>query len=234
MSDSPRGLPVKDRIPLKSIRRSMAQSMKASVDNSALSQVTREIDVTALQQSRKESQADTSQRTSLNTLIMAAVARTLPQHPLVNAELVDREILVYDTVNLGMAVATPDGLIVVVVPEAHLMTLMELSAAIAAKVEKTRNGSLSLKDVEGGTFTVSNLGMYGIDTGFPIPRPPEAAILLVGEARAKPTVKNAEIVVREIAWFSLCYDHRIIDGATAAAFLKDLDKLIGEPGALFV
>ena len=233
MSDSPRELPVKERIPLKSIRRTMAQSMKASVDNSALSQVTREIDMTALQQSRKENQADKSKKTSLNTLVMAAVARTLPQHPMLNAELVDREILVYDAVNLGMAVATPDGLIVVVIPDAHLMTLMELSAAIAAKVEKTRNGSLSLKDVEGGTFTVSNLGMYGIDTGFPIPRPPEAAILLVGEARAKPTVKDGEIVVREIAWFSLCYDHRIIDGAMAATFLKDLDEFIGEPSALF-
>ncbi len=233
MSDSPRRLPVKERIPLKSIRKAMAQSMKASVDHSALSQVTREIDVTALQQGRRENQADGSNRTSLNTLIMAAVARTLPRHPLLNAELVDREILAYDTVNLGMAVATPDGLIVVVVPGAHLMTLVELSAAIEAKVEKSRSGSLSLKDVEGGTFTVSNLGMYGIDTGFPIPRPPEAAILLVGEARAKPTVKDAAVVIREMAWFSLCYDHRIIDGATAAAFLKDLDELIGEPGDLF-
>ena len=206
--------------------------MKASVDNAALSQVSREIDVTALQTLRGERLSGVRPRVSFNTLIMAAVARTLSHHPLLNAELVDRDILVYDVVNLGMAVAVPAGLIVVVVPEAQSLTLIELAAAIDGLVERTRNGTLSIGDVEGGTFTVSNLGMYGVDGGFPLPRPPEGAILLVGEARARPAVIDHRITVRDIAWFTLTYDHRFIDGATAAAFLQDLNELIAEPESL--
>jgi len=206
--------------------------MKASVENAALSQVSREIDVTALQLFRRDQLAGSEPRISLNTLIMVAVARVLPRHPLLNAELVEREILVYDTVNLGMAVATPAGLIVVVIPEAHRLALPELAAAVADRVERTRAGQLALADVEGGTFTVSNLGMYGVDSGFPLPRPPEAAILLVGAARPKPAVVDNQVAVRDIAWFSLSFDHRFIDGSAAAAFLQDLNELIQFPERL--
>ena len=232
MTESPRGLPVKQTIRLKSIRKVMAQTMKTSVDNAALSQVSREIDVTTLQTLRRKKLMDAQPRVSLNTLIMAAVARTLPHHPLLNAELVERDILIYDTVNLGMAVATPGGLVVVVVHHAHALTLFELAAAIEALVEHTRSGTITMEDVEGGTFTVSNLGMYGVDGGFPLPRPPEGAILLVGKARAKPAVIENQIAIRDIAWFNLTFDHRFIDGAAAAAFLQDLNSLIAAPEAL--
>jgi len=232
MTESPRGLPVKETIRLKSIRKVMAQTMKTSVDNAALSQISREIDITALQTLRREKLTDAQPRVSLNTLIMAAVAQTLPHHPLLNAELVERDILVYNTVNLGMAVATPDGLIVVVVPKAHELSLSKLAVAIEVLVERTHSGTLTMEDIEGGTFTVSNLGMYGVDGGFPLPRPPEGAILLVGQARPKPAVVEDQIAIRDIAWFSLTYDHRFIDGATAAAFLRDLNNLITTPETL--
>ena len=232
MAESPRGLPVREAIRLKSIRKAMAQTMKASVDNAALSQVNREIDVTALLELRVERLAEVQPRVSLNTLVMAAVARTLPRHPLLNAELVDRDILVYDVVNLGMAVAGSGGLIVVVVPDAQRLTLIDLATAIDRLVERARSGTLSMKDVEGGTFTVSNLGMYGVDGGFPLPRPPEGAILLVGEARSRPAVIDDRITVRDIAWFTVTYDHRFIDGATAAAFLQDLNEVIADPESL--
>lgn len=232
MVTSPRGLLVKETIRLKSIRKAMAQSMKASVDTAALSQISREIDVTALQTLRREHLADTAPRISLNTLLMAAVARTLPQHPLLNAELVERDILVYDTINLGMAVATPNGLVVVVVPRAHTLSLSDLTATVESLVERARSGALTMADVEGGTFTVSNLGMYGIDGGFPLPRPPEGAILLVGQAKAKPAVVGDQLAIRELAWFSLTYDHRFIDGTDAAAFMQDLNSLIAAPESL--
>jgi len=226
-------LAVKQTIRLKSIRKVMAKTMKASVDNAALSQVSREIDLTPLQTLRREKLVDAQPRISLNTLIMAAVAQILPAHPLLNAELVDRQILVYEPVNLGMAVAVPDGLVVVVIPQAKQLSLPQLAAAIEERIERTRSGQLSVEDVEGGTFTVSNLGMYGIDGGFPLPRPPEGAILLVGAARPKPAVAgDGQIVAREIAWFSLSYDHRFIDGATAAAFLQDLNALLQAPEPL--
>lgn len=229
MTESPRGLPVKEVIRLKSIRKAMAKTMKASVDSAALSQVTREIDVTELQQLRQTNFK--SQNISLNTLIMFAAAKTLKQHPLLNAELVEREILIYESVNLGMAVATPEGLIVAVIADADTRSVVELSESIGAVAERARTGQLALKDVEGGTFTVSNLGMYGVDGGFPIPRAPEGAILLVGTARAKPAVVNDEIVVRQLALFNLTFDHRFIDGATAAMFLRDLSAAIEQPDA---
>lgn len=230
MTDSPRGIPIGKTIRMRSIRKAMSQSMKASVNTAALSQVSRDVDVTEIQQLLKQLQS--TQDISLNTLLMVAIARTLKAHPMLNAELIDREILVYNTVNLGMAVATPGGLIVVVVPNAENKSVDEMAKTINGLAERARDGTMAMSDVEGGTFTVSNLGMYGIDGGFPIPRAPEGAIILIGAARAKPAVFNDEIAIRQIALFSLTFDHRFIDGATAAAFLKDLNQLIAEPKRL--
>lgn len=210
----------------------MAQSMKASVDTAALSQISREIDVTPLNTLRRGTLAGAQPKISLNTMIMAAVARTLPAHHLLNAELVDRDILVYAAVNLGMAVASPNGLVVAVVHNADRLSLNALAAALSDKAERARNGTLAMEDVEGGTFTVSNLGMYGVDGGFPLPRPPEGAILLVGSARPKPAVVADEVTIRDIGWFSLSFDHRFIDGAAAAAFLQDLNTCIANPDSL--
>lgn len=220
MSDSPRGLPIKERLRLNSLRRAMSQSMMQAVQGAALSQVNREIDITSAQERRA------NLKVSLNTMMMAAVARTLTAHPLLNAELLDKEILIYDTVNLGMAVAVPDGLIVVVIPNAQQLSLVELDSAIRDRSERARTGKLTLDDVEGGTFTVSNLGMYGIDGGFPIPRPPESAILLIGSAQLKPAAFQGQIALREIVRFSLNFDHRFIDGATAAKFLQGMNDFL--------
>ena len=229
MTESPRGLPVRQTIHLGRVRKTMAKTMKASVERAALSQVNREINLSAVQTFRRQQLAAVEPRISLNTIIMAATARTLPQHPLLNSELVEEEILVYATVNLGMAVAVPDGLIVVVIPAAHELSLADLNAALLDKAERARSGKLKTADIEGGTFTLSNLGMYGIDGGFPIPRPPEPAILLVGVVQPKPVVVDGEVVVRDMARFSLNYDHRFIDGATAALFLRDLNDFLADP-----
>jgi pyruvate dehydrogenase E2 component (dihydrolipoamide acetyltransferase) len=196
----------------------MAQSMRESVERAALSQVTREMDLTALQDLRRAS----ADRMSLNAFLLSAVARTLTRHPLLNAELVGDQVVVYEPVNLGMAVAVPDGLIVVVIHDAHLKSLAELAGEAEAIAARARSGKLTYADIEGGTFTVSNLGMFGVDSGFPLPRPPEGAILLVGRCEPRPAVVDGALAIRDMAWFSLTYDHRFIDGAAAAAFLKDL------------
>lgn len=232
MTDSPRGIPVKETIKIRGVRKVMARTMKASTDNAALSQVSREIDVTALQELRKNELADQEPRVTLNTFIMTAVARTLPAHPMLNAEMVENNVLIYDTVNMGMAVATNDGLVVVVIPKADALSVQDMGKAIDGLAERARNGNLAMEDVEGGTFTASNLGMYGVDGGFPIPRAPEGAILLIGAARAKPAVFEDAIAIRQIAMFNITFDHRFIDGATAAEFLKDLNELIASPASL--
>ncbi len=225
---SPRGLAIKETLPLGRVRKVMAQTMRDSVQRAALSQITREMDVTAVQIARRAS-ADSA---SFNVFLLAAVARALPQHPLLNAELVDDKVLVYEPVNLGMAVAVPDGLIVAVIREAQRKTLAELAAAAQDIAARARSGKLAYADIEGGTFTVSNLGMFGVDGGFPLPRPPEGAILLVGRAQPKPAVNNGAIVIRDLAWFSLTFDHRFIDGAAAAAFLQEVQERLSAPEAL--
>lgn len=228
-----RGLPVKQIIALDRVRKAMAKGLKTSVETLALSQVSRELDLSALQTARRQQPQAAATRLSLNTLIMAAVARTLPAHPLLNARLLDAEIVIYEPVNLGMAVAAPQGLIVVVLPGAERLSLAELAAKIDDLGARARAGQVSLNDIEGGTFTVSNLGMYGVDSGFPLPRPPESAILLVGAARPRPFAIEEKIVIRDTAWFTLTFDHRFIDGVTAALFLQDLQALFEAPQGLF-
>ncbi len=222
---SPRGLAVAQTIKLGFVRKAMARGMKASIGAAALSQIGREVNLQALQELRRD-RAAAGEDLSLNALIMCAVARTLPRHPLLNAELQGDDILVYDPINLGMAVAIPDGLIVVVIPAADRLPAGEMARACEQLAQRARAGRLKMQDIEGGTFTVSNLGMYGVDTGFPIPRPPEGAILLVGAVRPRPVVHEGQIVVRDLCWFSLSYDHRFIDGATAARFLQHLQELL--------
>lgn len=219
--DTHRSIPIKQAMPLGRVRKMMAQSMQASVQRAALSQVTREMDLSAVQAARAAA-GDT--RHSLNTYIMAAVAQTLPTHPLLNAELVDDKVVVFDAVNLGMAVAVGDGLVVTVVRDADKLSLDELAAAIGDLAGRARSGKLKLADIEGGTFTVSNLGMFGVDGGFPLPRPPEGAILLIGRVRGQPALVNGALVERPVAWFSLTFDHRFIDGAAAAAFMQELQE----------
>jgi pyruvate dehydrogenase E2 component (dihydrolipoyllysine-residue acetyltransferase) len=231
-ASGPRGLAVKQVLPLGRVRKVMAQSMRESVTRAALSLVSTEMDLGAVQAARQAAEAAGKTRYSINVFVMAAVARTLPDHPLLNAELVDDKILAYAPVNLGMAVAVPDGLIVAVIRDANQKSLGELSAAAADAAARARNGKLNYADIEGGTFTVSNLGMYGVDGGFPVPRPPEGAILLVGRARPRPELFEGGLVNRDHAWFSLTFDHRFIDGAAAAKFLQAVQALLLKPELL--
>lgn len=221
-----RSLPVRETRALGRVRRIMAQTMRDSVDRAALSQVTRDMDLTAVQAAR---QAAGEQRVSLNVYVLAGVARTLRAHPWLNAELVDQSVMVFDVVNLGVAVAVSDGLVVAVVRDADHKSLIELSASVADLAQRARTGKLGMADIEGGTFTVSNLGMFGIDGGFPLPRPPEGAILLVGRVRSEPALVDGALAERQKAWFSLTFDHRFIDGATAAAFLQSLQDWFLNP-----
>jgi pyruvate dehydrogenase E2 component (dihydrolipoamide acetyltransferase) len=223
--DTHRGIPVKQTTPLSRVRKMMAQSMDESVRRAALSQVTREMDLSAVQAARAVAG---EQRHSFNTYIMAAVARALPNHPLLNAELVGGAVVTFAGVNLGMAVAATDGLVVTVIRDADKKSRDDLAAAANDLATRARAGKLKLPDIEGGTFTVSNLGMFGIDGGFPLPRPPEGAILLVGRVRSQPALVNDKLIERPLAWFSLTFDHRFIDGAAAAMFLQEVQDQLAE------
>ena len=227
-----RGLPVKQVVKLNRIQKAMAKGMKASLMELALSQVSRELDFTSLKSFRENLLQQEIHRISLNAMVMASVARALIKHPYLNAQLVENEIFVFEAVNLGMAVATDAGLVVTVLRDADKLSLEEISEKITDMASRARSGKIALEDIEGGTFTVSNLGMLGVDAGVPIPRPPESAIVLFGAVRPRPVAVNGELAIRETCWVTLSYDHRFIDGAKAAAFLQDLSDLLNSPQEL--
>jgi pyruvate dehydrogenase E2 component (dihydrolipoyllysine-residue acetyltransferase) len=211
------------------LQRAMAKTMTRAVTTAALSQVVREIDMTSIERDR----ADAAERSSINTYMLAAVAATLVDHPMLNSRLDDGSVVVPDRVNLGIAVSVPDGLVVPIVHGADRLSFSELEAAARAVAAKAQSGELAFPDIEGGTFTVSNLGMFGIDGGFAIPPHPQAAILLVGRVRNCFVPDDAGApVARPLCRCGLTFDHRFIDGAAAARFLMAVDSALGDAARL--
>ena len=168
-------------------------------------------------------------KVSFTDIIVRCVANALTEFPIVNASLTDKGILYKDYVNMGLAVAVPNGLIVPVIKDADLLSLTEISAAAAALYEKAKAGTLTQDDYSGGTFTISNLGMFDIDEFTAIVNPPESAILAIGKIDRVPVVVGDEVVIRPVMMLSLSYDHRTIDGAPAAQFLQRVKQILQNP-----
>lgn len=163
--------------------------------------------------------------TSVTDLLIKVCAEALRRHPRVNGG---------ETVNVGVAVATDDALIVPVVHGADTLTLAQISERRRRTVEAARAGKLTPSDVQGGSFTISNLGMYGVDAFQAIVNTPQAAILAVGRTIERPWVVDGEVVARPVMTLSVSFDHRVVDGARGAEFLDTLASLIEEPAGLVV
>jgi pyruvate dehydrogenase E2 component (dihydrolipoamide acetyltransferase) len=153
----------------------------------------------------------------------------LKELPLLNSLLVGDEIHILKDINIGVAVDTEHGLIVPVICEADKKKLKDIVLQVNELVEKARNNKLSIDDVTGGTFTISNLGKYSVEVFTPILNPPQSAILGIGRIMDKPWVVNEEMVIRPIATFSLSFDHRIIDGMLAAQFIQRVKEIAEDP-----
>ncbi len=151
--------------------------------------------------------------------ISLACARALGAHPGINAHFVDNAVHEFDEVNVGIAVATPNGLTVPVLKGIGHAELAEIAGIRSDVVGRARIGKLTMADLTGGTFTISNLGMMGIDSFDAILNPPQVAILAIGSTRHAPVVRDGEITVARLATFTATFDHRAVDGATGAAFL---------------
>ncbi len=214
---------------LTRLQRAMVKTMSNAVSVAALSQVTREIDMSSVIRDREARTA----RPSINTYVMAAVAGRLGSHPLLNGRLEGREVVVPDHVNLGIAVSVAEGLVVPIVHGADRMSFTELGEALAVAAGKARDNNLSFDDIEGGTFTVSNLGMFGIDGGFAIPPQLQSAILLVGRVHERFVPDDDGLpALCSLCSFGLTFDHRFIDGAAASALLADVAAALADAGAL--
>lgn len=169
---------------------------------------------------------------SFNDFLMRVVAIAVKDSPLVNSTYEESGIKVHRDVNIGLAVATATGIVVPVVPKVNTKTLSEIAAANIANIEKVKTGQLTESEMRGGTITISNLGMFGIDNFTAIINQPESCILAVGGISRKPVVLENEIVIRDMMNITGSFDHRVIDGAVGAPFMQKIKLLLEDPELL--
>jgi pyruvate dehydrogenase E2 component (dihydrolipoamide acetyltransferase) len=222
-----------NRVPLTGIQHTAAERLSASWRETPLVTEGIEVDFSACLAARAEKAAAWKKaydiEPSINDVVLKATAEALKSHMRLNAAYADGAVEQFQEINLGVAVDSEQGLIVPVVHGADRLSIGEIAKAARDLGNKAREGKLGLADLEGGTFTVTNLGGLGVDWFTPVLNPPQCAILGVGRVRRAPVVVDDEIMVRDIATLVLSFDHRVVDGAPCARFLAHLKSLIETP-----
>ncbi len=214
---------------LSTIWQRMAERVTQSWNSAPHFYLIREVNASRLVAWRTQAKERTGQRITYTDLLIRLVSAALRQHPQANAAWNDGEILLNDEINIGLAMAVEEGLIVPVIHQADQLSLSQITNRRNELVELARNGKLRLEDLQGGTFTISNLGMYGVDIFNAILNPPQSAILAVGRIAERVVPVNGQPTVQPMMILSVSYDHRAIDGARGAQFLETLANLIEEP-----
>ncbi|MEK5500353.1 dihydrolipoamide acetyltransferase family protein [Bacillus sp. FSL M8-0168] len=239
LPEAPKTQPAKkDQQPVNTMRKMIAARMTESLQNSAQLTITMKADVTkltALQHQLNET-AKTKYDTKLTLTDFAARAATLSllEHPEMNSSYQDERLSVYEHVHLGIAAALDGGLAVPVIRHAERLPLIELAKKIKWYAEKAREGRLLHDEIEGSTFTITNLGAYGVEHFTPILNPPEAGILGIGRMYEAPVYKEGELCKSDILPLSLTFDHRALDGAPAAAFLTTVKTYLENPASILL
>lgn len=195
--------------------------------------VTERVNAGAMVALREQLTAFAGVKVTFNDLVLKACALALRLHPTVNSTFHGDRVVKHDSADISVAVAIPDGLITPIVFGAHALSVAEIGDTVRRLATKAKEGSLQPKEFEGGTFTISNLGMYGIEEFNAIINPPQAAIVAVGGIKDEPVVENGAVVAGKTLRLTLSCDHRVVDGADAAGFLRDLRELLERPAALF-
>ncbi|NLK64674.1 MAG: 2-oxo acid dehydrogenase subunit E2 [Tissierellia bacterium] len=224
--------PQEYRQPMTNMRKIIAERMLQSIQTSPSVSFNIKVDTRGMKQLRDELK-DTI-RVSYTDILVKVVSQVLLQYPLLNSTVDGDEIITRNYVNMGVAVALPAGLLVPVVKYANVKGLKEISNEIKDLGERAKTNDLMPDELSGGTFTISNLGMYGIESFTPIINQPEVAILGVNTINKEPVVVNDEVVIKSMMNLSLTADHRVVDGAVAAEFLATLKVYIEKPGLLLL
>jgi len=228
---------VSKRVPLKGIKKVVAERMASSWHTAPRVTQVMEVDMTEVVRLRDENQADWDSkgvRVSLNDILIRAVSQALTEHPEINSSLKGEEIEFYGNVNMGIAVATERGLVVPVLRNAHQKCLLDISRESSLLLQKTQEGKIGPDELCFGTFTITNLGTFGIDFFTPIINQPESAILGVGKLDRKvKVVEGDKIAIRSVMNLCLAFDHRVIDGAPAARFLSRVKEILENPEEIF-
>jgi 2-oxoisovalerate dehydrogenase E2 component (dihydrolipoyl transacylase) len=224
-----------ERIPVKGVRKAIATAMVKSAFTAPHVSIFVDVDATRTMEyvKRLKSSVDFAGIKVTPLLIMAkAMIWAVRRNRMVNSTWTDEEIIVHNFVNLGIAAATPRGLIVPNIKDADAMSMIELAQAIEQLAATAREGKTSQEEMRDGTITITNIGVFGVDTGTPILNPGEVGIVALGSIRKKPWVVDDEIVVRQITTIGATFDHRVVDGDVASRFVQDVASVIEEPALL--
>ena len=218
-----------EEVPVSQMRKTIARRLAESKFSAPHFYLTMSIDMDACVEARVKLNEVSKVKISFNDLVLKAVAVALKQHPKVNSSWLGDSIRINHHVNIGVAVAVEEGLLVPVVRFADTKTLSQIATEVKEYAQKAKDKKLQPQDWEGSTFTISNLGMFGIDEFTAIINPPDACILAIGGISKQPVVKNNQIVPGNVMKVTLSCDHRVVDGATGAAFLQTVKSLLEEP-----
>jgi pyruvate dehydrogenase E2 component (dihydrolipoamide acetyltransferase) len=229
--------PADERVPLSRLRAAIGRRMTQSVNEAPHFFVTHEYDVERVMDARAQANAMLKaggEKLSVNDFVIKAAALALRQYPNLNAKLDGDAVLRFGRVNIGVAVAVDNGLLVVVCQDADRKPLRQIAREVAEMAERARAGNVRPEDIEGSTFSISNLGMFDVDEFVAILNPPEAGILALGSAKQVPVVKDGQIQVGWRMRATLSVDHRVSDGAEGAQYLQALAQYLENPVSLFM
>lgn len=227
------GAPYEEKM-ISQMRKTIARRLSQSKFTAPHFYLTIEVDMDKAIAIRKQINEVSPVKISFNDLVLKAAAASLRQHPAVNASWLEDRIRYHRDIHIGVAVAVEDGLLVPVVRHADMKTLSQVNQEVKAYAERAKVRKLAPEEMQGNTFTISNLGMFGIEEFTAIINPPDACILAVGAIVEKPVVKNGEIAIGNRMKLTLSCDHRVVDGATGAKFLETLRGILEDPIRLMV
>jgi pyruvate dehydrogenase E2 component (dihydrolipoamide acetyltransferase) len=221
-------------MPVTQMRKVIAKRLGESLFTAPHFYLTMEIDMDVAIASRTAINADGGVKISFNDFVVKACAVALRKHPMINSSWMGDKIVVHESINIGVAVAVTDGLLVPVINNADLKSLSTINQEVKVLAGKAKDKKLQPQEMQGNTFTISNLGMFDIEEFTAIINPPDACILAVGSIVQKPVVKNGSIVVGNTMKVTMSCDHRVVDGATGAQFLQTLKSVLENPVKMLV
>ena len=227
-----------ERIKMTRLRQTIAKRLKQAQDNAAMLTTFNEVDMSGIMAMRKDNQVDFKSRYGIKLGLMSFFVKAcvvgLKLFPAINAEIEDQDIIYKNYYNISFAVGTEKGLVVPVLRNADEMSFAEIEKEIKKLSEKANTGSLTIEDLQGGTFTISNGGVYGSMLSTPILNPPQSGVLGMHNIVERPANDNGEIKIKTIMYLALSYDHRIIDGKESVSFLKTVKENLEDPRRLFL
>ncbi|MEM2776513.1 MAG: dihydrolipoamide acetyltransferase family protein [Candidatus Bathyarchaeia archaeon] len=224
-------IPIAKIIPLSRTRKTIAERLIYSLHEAASTTITTSVNFEKLLEYRENLKTSLGE-ISLTAFIVKAAAKALEEYQIFNSTLDKEEIKIFEEINIALAIHTEEGLITPVIKNSNKKSIVEISNNIKELTDKALQRKLSIEEVTGGTFTITNLGLYDVEVFIPIINPPQTGILGIGKIKKKPIVINDQILIKPIAILTLVFDHRVVDGVPAAKFLQKIKNLLENPTEL--